>query len=216
MGDEGSDSPRGQHPHQRRGGPTAGHSEPCLAPRGADLPKHTFSRGFRPWLWLCSCPRKEGQEGAELGLVPGLLQEPGQAPPQPLPRGTWVPTAKGLVSTLSPCPLWLSASHHLPSLLHCSLPEASHRNAAGAAGTTHHQHCSQRVLAHAMCHHGTGRKGSWGCWRPQSPELWGHSCCQGQQSICNIPHGTGHCHSKPPGSPQAQAAQAVHPWHTEP
>lgn len=40
-----------------------------------------------------------------------------------------------------------------------------------------------------MCHHGTGRKGSWGRWTPH-PELWGHSCCQGQQGIWNIPHGT--------------------------
>lgn len=128
-------------------------------------------------------------------LVPGLLREPGPALPQPLPPEIWVPTAKGLMSTLSPSPLWLSPVSH-----RCCTAVSSHRNAPGVAGTIHHQHFLQRVLAYAMCHHGTGSKGTWGCWTPH-PELWGLGCCQGQGGIRNIPRGTDHCHNKPPGSP---------------
>lgn len=100
--------------------PLLGTQSPAWHPEVLMPQSPFFLEGSGPGSGL-QLPRKEGQEGAELGLLSGLLQEPGQALPQPLPPEIWVPTAKGLMSTLSPSPVWLSASHCLPSVLLCSL-----------------------------------------------------------------------------------------------
>lgn len=207
-----------QCPHQRREGPTAGHSEPCLAPRGADPPKPTFSRGIRPWLWFAAAPGRKHRRELSCVWWVMLPQEPGQALPQPQPPEIWVPTAKRLVSTCLP----LHCGSLLPTVSHhCCTALSSHRNAAGAAGTTHHQHFIQRVLAHAMCHHGTGRKGSWGRWRSESPELWGHS------AKASRAHGASHmalttatanhqAHSKPRQHRQSTLGTQSHEWPKKP
>lgn len=139
---------------------------------------------------------QEGRAGgAELGLVAGLLQELGQALPQPLPPEIWVPTGKRLVSTFSPSPLWLFASQCLPPVLHCSFTP---------------QQCCRSTRS-------SSARGVWlmpgapmaqvekGMLETKSPELWGHSCCQGQQSTWSIPHGTEHQQNTrltpTPGSP---------------
>lgn len=195
MGDEGRNSPRHQRPHQKREGPTAGHP-------GVLIPQSPlFLEGSGPASGFAAAPGSEGRRELGWHWCQGSCRSGGRCCHSHCHLELGCQQQR---ERRAPCPplLCASASRCLPSRLHCSVPEESRRNAAGAAGTL----TSKQGF-------GTGRKGTWGCWGPEPPELWGHSCCQGQQRA----HGT---------SPTAlvtatrltptRAARALHPWHTEP